>query len=152
MTDLEYSMAATEVLEGLKNFKKEDVEKISPQFLEFLKSKKLDNYKAEFDFSKPITELELRGSSKAMLGMIYRTYWCNEEEKKEYDKLLRKNSIEHQKQLREKYNPDEIFKKSNMVNSEKESTQKNNQIIKRTEEKWYKKLKSIIIKFFRGEK
>ena len=111
MTDLEYSMAATEVLAVLKNFKKEDVEKISPQFLKFLQSKKLDNYKAEFDFSKPITELELRGSSKAMLGMIYRTYWCNEEEKKEYDKLLRKNSIEHQKQLREKYNTDEIFKK-----------------------------------------
>lgn len=152
MTDLEYSMAATEVLAVLKNFKKEDVEKISPQFLEFLKSKKLDNYKAEFDFSKPITELELRGSSKAMLGMIYRTYWCNEEEKKEYDKLLRKNSIEHQKQLREKYNPDEIFKKSNMVNSEEESTQKNNQIIKTTEEKWYKKIKAIIVKFFRGEK
>ncbi len=151
MTDLEYSMAATEVLAVLKNFKKEDVEKISPQFLEFLKSKKLDNYKAEFDFSKPITELELRGSSKAMLGMIYRTYWCNEEEKKEYDKLLRKNSVEHQKQLREKYNPDEIFKKSNMVKNEEESIKKNNQIIKVTEEKWYKKLKSIIINFFRGE-
>lgn len=151
MNDLEYSMAATEVLTVLKNFKKEDVEKISPQFLEFLKSKKLDNYKAEFDFSKPITELELRGSSKAMLGMIYRTYWCNEEEKKEYDKLLRKNSIEHQKQLREKYNPDEIFKKSNMVKNEEESTKKNNQIIKVTEEKWYKKLKSIITNFFRGE-
>lgn len=152
MTDLEYSMAATEVLEVLKNFKKEDVEKISPQFLEFLKSKKLDNYKAEFDFSKPITELELRGSSKAMLGMIYRTYWCNEEEKKEYDKLLRKNSIEHQKQLREKYNPDEIFKKSNMVKNKKELASQNNGIIKKTEEKWYEKLKAIIVKFFRGER
>lgn len=148
MTDLEYSMAATEVLAVLKNFKKEDVEKISPQFLEFLQSKKLDNYKAEFDFSKPITELELRGSSKAMLGMIYKTYWCNEEEKKGYEKLLRKNSAEYQKKLREKFNPDEIFKKSNMLNSEEESTQKNNQIIKITEEKWYTKLKAVIIKIF----
>ena len=50
MTDLEYSMAATEVLAVLKNFKKEDVEKISPQFLKFLQSKKLENYKAKFDF------------------------------------------------------------------------------------------------------
>ena len=42
--------------------------------------------------------------------MIYRIYMCSEEEKIEYDKILFQNEEKYQKELKEKYNTDNLFK------------------------------------------
>ena len=147
INNMEYAIAAAEVLELLKNFNKEDLEKIPKEFINTLESKKAKDYIAEFDYSKSIEELNLRQSTKVMLGMIYREYWCNDEDRKEYDKLLRKNSYENQKKLREKYNPDDIFKKNNTLRKEKDGQE---QLIQISEnEPWYKKLKKMITKILK---
>lgn len=148
INNTDYAIAATEVLELLKNFNKEDVEKIPNEFIDILESKKMNGYKVEFDYSKPLEELELRKSTKVMLGMIYREYWCNDEERKEYDQLLRKNTYENHKILREKYNPDEIFKK-NILKEEKDENIREQLVEVSESETWYKKLKKMIIKFLK---
>ena len=57
MTNIEYRKSISEVLEILNYTKKEDVEKISPSFMDFLKNNALDDYKPHLDHSKRIKEM-----------------------------------------------------------------------------------------------
>ena len=145
----ELEIGSTEVLELLKYFRKEDVDKISPKFIELLKEYEREKYKREFDTSLSLREMDLNVSTKVLLGIIYRTFWANEEEKKDFDKILQENEIlyrEKIKETNEKYN---IFEKpleeKNVENDiEKELIPVNN------EEKWYKKIFNKIISFIKG--
>ena len=54
-----------------------------------------------------------------MIALFHLNYWCNSQEEKEKLKALLKNNEEkHQAEIREKYNPDNLFKnrKQNVVN------------------------------------
>ena len=45
--------------------------------------------------------------------MFHLNYWCNsQEEKEELKELFKENEIKYQAEVREKYNPDNIFKKT----------------------------------------
>lgn len=107
-----YSEAATEVLEILNNMNPEDINKIPKKFINFLEENCSKIYKPNFDLKKPIDELNLDSKTQALLGIIYLKYWANEEEKMEFNKKLKKNEIKYQQEIREKYNPDKIFKKN----------------------------------------
>ena len=49
MVSVEYGEAITETLDILKHTKKEDVDKISPKFMNFLKENALKTYNQELD-------------------------------------------------------------------------------------------------------
>ena len=110
MVSSSYSEAATEVLEILKHTKKEDVAKIPKKFIEFLESYSSKTYQFEFDHTKPLKELNLKPKTHAILGIIYLKYWANFDQQKSFRKKLYRNEILHNKKIREKYNPDNIFK------------------------------------------
>lgn len=38
-----------------------------------------------------LEDMELLPETKGLLAMIYRNYWCTEEERKEYDRILMEN-------------------------------------------------------------
>ena len=111
MVSVEYSEAITETLDILKHTKKEDVDKISTKFMEYLRANASKTYKPELDHSKKIKDMKLKKKTKAILAIIYRNFWCNEEQKKEFDIILNNNEIEYQKVLKEMYNPDCLFEK-----------------------------------------
>ncbi len=112
MVSQSYSEAATEVLEILKFTNKEDVAKIPKKFLEFLKSCSSKTYKIKFDCRKPISKLDLKPKTHAILGIIYLKYWATADEQKSFRKKLYLNELKHRKEQLEKYNPDNIFKKN----------------------------------------
>lgn len=111
MVSVEYSEAITETLDILKHTKKEDVDKISTKFMDYLRANASKTYKPELDHSKKIKDMKLKKKTKAILAIIYRNFWCNEEQKKEFDIILNNNEIEYQKVLKEMYNPDSLFEK-----------------------------------------
>lgn len=111
MVSVEYSEAIAETLDILKHTKKEDVDKIPPKFMEFLQANCSKTYKPELDHTQKIKDMKLKHKTKVILAIIYKKYWCNSEQKKEFDRILKENEIKRQKELREKYNPDDIFKK-----------------------------------------
>lgn len=113
----EYKIAATEVLSILEYLPQSEVDKIPNKFKEFLKENSLSAYKPNFDYSLGLDKVELKHKTKLLLAMIYRNYICSEEERLEYDKILYKNEETYQKYLREKYNPDDIFKKADKQES-----------------------------------
>ena len=120
MVSTEYSEAATEVLAILDNTETQAVNKISKKFLKFLKDNSSKTYKPEFDASKPIKELKLKPKTEALLGVIYLNYWANEEEKISFKKRAKENEIKYQEELREKYNPDNMFKNKTITIEEKQ--------------------------------
>lgn len=112
MIDDTYSEAVAEVLDILSHTSKDDLEKIPIKFINFLEKNKSKTYKAELDYSKNINEIKLKSKTKAMLGLIYMNYWADEEEKKNFKQKIRENEIKYQAEMRQKYNPNNLFDKN----------------------------------------
>ena len=110
MVSIDFREGISETIEILKNMEKVYVDKISNSFMNFLENNKFENYKSNIDYSKNLNEIKLKEKTKNILAVIYMNYWCTNEEKLEYQKLLIKNERKYQEKLREKYNPDNIFK------------------------------------------
>ncbi len=112
MTDINYREAVSEVLEILNFTDEVYVKKIPKSFINFLEQNKSNTYKAHFDYSKSVKELQLKPETEALLGIIYLKYWANKEERKLFEIEIQKNEEKFQKQLREKYNPEKLFNKN----------------------------------------
>lgn len=111
MISLEYSEAATEVLEILYNTNKEDLEKIPKQFINFLKQVSSKNYKPNIDYSKSIEEMNLKKKTIDILSIICSKYWCDGMTKIEFTNMIEWNEKIELQKLNEKYNTNNIFKK-----------------------------------------
>ena len=107
----EYSKAVVEVLNILERLPSNEVDKIPKKLLEFFKKVALEDYKPQLDFSKNLNEIELMEKTKDILAMLYRNYWCSEEERKEYDILLNENEKKYREELEEKYSVENLLKK-----------------------------------------
>ncbi len=110
MVSIEYSEAFAETLDILNHTRKEDVDKISPKFMEYLKANASKTYKPQLDHTKKIKDMQLRRKTKAILAIIYKMFWCDSERKEQFNKVLIENEIKREKELKEKYNIDNIFK------------------------------------------
>lgn len=114
--DSVYSQAFTEVLEVLNNSEKNIVSRIPKSFLEFLNNYKDKNYKVEIDFSNENWDEQVKKETQAILALIYRDYIVSQEERKRLLSEEREEERRIENKLREKYNPDNLFKnKSNNI-------------------------------------
>lgn len=114
--DSVYSQAFTEVLEVLNNSEKNIVSRIPKSFLEFLNNYKDKNYKVEIDFSNENWDEQVKKETQAILALIYRDYIVSQEERERLLSEEREEERRIENELREKYNPDNLFKnKSNNI-------------------------------------
>lgn len=113
MVSVEYSEAIVEILDILNNSDETIYNKIPKKLIEFWQQNKSETYKPNLDHSKKLTEMNLKEKTKAIIAMIYLNYLCDEDEKKETILILKNNENAYQKEIREKYNPDNIFKNTN---------------------------------------
>lgn len=111
MINTKYSEAAVDVLDIFEHMEEEDQKKVPKKFIEILKENASKEYVCNLDYSKRLVEMDLSQEARGILGVMYRHYWCPEEKKAEFEKRIDENEKEFQRILREKYNPDEIFKK-----------------------------------------
>lgn len=146
MVSVEYSEAITETLDILKHTRKEDVMRISPKFMEYLHNNASKTYKPDLDHSQKIKDMKLKRKTKAILAIIYKKFWCDDDERKEFNNTLKDNEIRYQVELREKYNPDNIFSKKQGNAIETENNQM--QLIE-YKESVFKKILNKIKAFFK---
>ena len=119
----------------------EKVKLIPAKFINYLKENAAKDYVANLDYSKTIDEMDTKIETKGILGTICCNWWWNEDEKREYARLVREKEIKHQEELREKYNPNDIFKKKeNKIEIQQEEVESNVQMVV------YKE--NIFIRFF----
>lgn len=120
MLSKRYAEASCEVLNILNHMSKEDLSKVSCKFIDFLKTNASRDYVPNLDYSKSLNEMNLKEETRALLSIMYKKYWCSEEERQVLQKRSYINEQIHQKELRERYNPDDIFK----VNNKQKDSQK----------------------------
>lgn len=120
MVSAEYSEAISEVLDILQNSDESIVKRIPRKLIEFWEKNKSSTYIPNLDHNKTINEMDIKDKTRDIITMIYLEYLCDTDEKKDIKKVLIRNEEIHQEELRNKYNPDSIFKK--VDTAEKTST------------------------------
>lgn len=113
MINTEYRKAISEVLDILTHTKKQDVDKISPKFIEFLNKNKSKDYIPKLEHTKRIKDMKLNEKTIGILSIINSKYWCTQEQKELFDNRLKENEKEYQEMLRNKYDSNSIFKNRN---------------------------------------
>ena len=148
MSSIEFSEGVTETLDILKHMDKSYTDKIPKKFKDFLEKSKSDSYIPHLDHSKKIKEMNLKEKTKDILATIYMNYWCDAEQKENYMKTLKQNEEKYQEELKEKYNPDNIFKnKTQKTIQQEQPVQEDVDLVEVKESffaKFIKKLKGIL--------
>lgn len=122
MVTKEFAEATTEINKILSYLPTEYVEKIPIKLRKFLKDVESKEYIPNIDPYKQLDEQDIKPKTKTLLTIIYRSYWCNEQERAELDKKLIENDKKYEEKLREKYNPDDIFKKRDKTSTNVQET------------------------------
>lgn len=81
--------------------------KISKGFLNFINTNEDKEYKIYFANNE--NSIKISKYTQTLLALVYRTYFCNKEQRAEYDNILNNNQIKFDKEQREKYDVEKIF-------------------------------------------
>ena len=140
--------AVSEVIDVLNHSEIEVTQKIPKKFIEFLTKNSDRNYIPNIDYSEENWENSIEEDAKVLIALIYRDYIMSEEEKEK----AKEEAEKQEQEIREKYNPDNLFKKNLKIENEKsqddteQEVQKSLLIIK--EEKWYERIINKIKEIF----
>lgn len=133
-----YREAFAEVLEVLKNSDQNIVGKIPEKFITFLNQNKDNNYIVKIDFTDANWDDSIKQETQAILALIYRDYIVTPEERTKLLAEEKEEQIRIENELREKYNPDIIFKRNQTA--VQQDLENNTQLIKIKNYPWYKRL------------
>ena len=148
-----YPKAYSQVLEIVKYLPNDEYQKIPKSKIDFFEKYKDKEYIYHFDSEKDIQKQAIMRETYAIIILLYQEFLATEVQKEKIKKILEINEEKQQKIAREKYNPDDIFKKRKSEESKEKKEQKNNEekyLMDLKTMKWYQKLmlklKNIISK------
>lgn len=90
--------------------------KIPLKFKQMISEYKNNSYNPRIE--EPVEDYELKDETKIILSLIYRDFLCSDEEKERLKARDAQKLQEEEEQLREKYNPDNIFNNRKTENLE----------------------------------
>lgn len=141
--------AYAEVDEILANMESIYVEKIPKKIRELFSNNRLEGYTPNINSKIPLDEQNLQKKTYSILAMLNLNYWCeNENEKQELIAIYAENDRKKEEELREKYNPDNLFKNKTNIRQQEEMD-KGTALVEYKEEKFFKKIINKIMSFFR---
>ena len=124
--------------------------KIPQKLRKVFKMEKDKEYKKNINPNIPIKEQNLKKETLALIAMLNLQYWCEDEnEKQRLKAIYAENEIKYQDELREKYNPDNLFK-----NNQKEIKEKIEEIamIEYKEDSLFTKIKEFILNILKNNR
>ncbi len=157
----QYSIAYTEILDIFNHMDSKYISKIPESLINYFNNNKDNNYSCNIDYSIPLKENNLNHSTLTILAMLLINYWCEtEEEKQELVDIYFKNEQDYQNALKEKYDPNILFKSpATSTNSVENSNiivdsgtigiNETNSISTYSSLKWYQKIIYKIKKIFK---
>lgn len=111
--------AYSEVDEFLGLVTEEEKNQIPKKLRNFFREERDINYHKNIDPSIPIKEQNLKEETLSIIALLMLQYWYKDEDKKQrLLEILDENERKYQEELREKYNPDNIFKNKKDTTSE----------------------------------
>jgi len=147
MNSGKYCDAMAEMLYYFNGIDESEIKRIPTRLMNYFKENATKDYVCDFDYNKPLKELNLKDETKALIGMIYINYICDSKEQKQ--KVLSKlseNEVKYQEELRRKYSTENLFK--NRVKTLDDEVN-NVALVEYKEIKWYDRLIIKIKKLFR---
>ena len=99
--------------------------KISNSFINFIENNKSNNYVSNINPKIPLRQQNIRKETKEMLGIIYRDYLCDDEERINLLQEEKRELTKLEAEKREIYNLDNIFKKNNLKENNEVNSIKN---------------------------
>lgn len=149
----ESQLAYAEVDAILNMLETEAVEKIPLKVREFFKNEKDKNYIPKFSENFfDIDNIELMRETICLLTILDINYWCETEEEKQLIlNKLKDNDRIKEEELKERYNPDNIFKRKDKENENININPENVALIEYKEKSIFKKILNKIIKFLRRD-
>lgn len=139
-----YKMAYTQVLEILKRLPKEEVAKIPTEEIEFLKENCDKTYKYILSPNARLEECQISRKAYAILVVYFKKYFATEIQKQKLDVILKNNQIAIEKEKREKYGVDNLFKENKLEQEENKKVE-----IVLYKESFFKRVLNRIKKIFR---
>ena len=116
----------SEVLGVLLTLGNDYCEKVPSKVFTFLEDNCDHENIPEYDKNTRIEDLNISEEARMFLVMLKIKYWCKDEkEREEVRNLLKDNEILYNKEIREKYDPDNIFKKDINENSNENNSDTN---------------------------
>lgn len=108
----------SEVYSVLNLLDENDLRRIPEDILFFIKA----NMSEDVDYmdkNQSLDEIKITREAEDMLALLTYHYLCDDTEKVEVNKIMEENEKKHQEELKEKYNPDNVF--NNLKSSEEQS-------------------------------
>ncbi len=144
------SKAYAEVLLILSYMEQKYADMIPKKLLELFNEEKDQNYQPDINPKISLAEQNLQRKTLALLAMLNLNYWCKDEsEKQEMLKMYAKNDKKIEAEMRERYNPDNLFKTRKKVEQNDEAKEESTEIIEYKEQNIFKKILNKIMKFFK---
>lgn len=143
MENIEYSNSLYQINEILKYITPNLKARIPKRIISYFETNKSTDFNWQIDKTIPLEKQDLLPTTKEILTVLYKDYMCDDTERVKLDKTLNENEIKYQNELREKYNPDNIFK-DRQKNIQTEQVKTENTSIVTYKESFFSKIISKI--------
>ena len=99
------------------------ITKLPSSLYKMINEERQKEYTPQYDSSIALEKQDIKKESLSMIALFHLNYWCNsQDEKNKLRKLFQYNEEKYQNELREKYNPDNLFKNKSQTIEKKEIT------------------------------
>lgn len=138
MENIEYSNSLYQISEILKYINPDLKARIPKKFISYFENNKSKNFNWTIDKTLPLEKQDLLPKTKEILTVLYRDFICDDIERVKLEKILDNNEAKYQKELRERYNPDEVLKNRQKKNEFTNIQIKNIQVSENKNSLFYK--------------
>lgn len=148
MEDIKMAYCEVDIILG--QMEEKYVNKVPSELRKLFREQKRKDYAPEIRADIPLSEQNLMRKTIAILAMLNFNYWCEDEkEKQDLIQMYAENDKKREEELREKYNPDNLFKKKDIdVEETIENTECKN-LVEYKEENFFKKILRKILSLFK---
>lgn len=123
------------------------IQKLPVSLFNMIKEEKRQDYNPKYDSKINLEQQNIKRETLSMIALFHLNYWCNsDEEKNELKTLFKTNEEKYQAEIREKYNPDNLFKKRSL--QQEESTITNEVAMVEYKEPLFKRIINKIKRIF----
>lgn len=105
-----YYKAFKELNEIIKFFPTNEYSKIPKSFMNFIRENMDDDYEYVVEHIDDFQNQEMLDETKILLSIVYRDFISSKEEHNQIIEMEKNELLQEEKRIREKYNPDNLFK------------------------------------------
>lgn len=148
MEDIKMAYCEVDIILG--QMEEEYVNKVPSELRKLFKEQKRMDYSPEIKADVPLADQNLMRKTIAILAMLNLNYWCeNEKEKQDLIQMYAENDKKREDELREKYNPDNLFKKKDIEVEEVTENTDNKELTVYKKENFFKMILRKIFSIFK---